>query len=97
MATSSVWLVTGASRGLGFEISKAALQAGHKVIAGRRSATVTSEIAEIEKLGGHWIDLDVSAADLDVRVERAKAVYGRIDVLVNNAGYGTGGMAEDVR
>jgi NAD(P)-dependent dehydrogenase (short-subunit alcohol dehydrogenase family) len=97
MAASNVWLVTGASRGLGFEISKAALQAGHKVIAGRRSAIVTSEITEIEKLGGIWIDLDVTAVDLEVRVEKAKAVFGRIDVLVNNAGYGTGGMAEDVR
>jgi NAD(P)-dependent dehydrogenase (short-subunit alcohol dehydrogenase family) len=86
MADKKVWLITGAGRGLGLDIAKAALAAGHAVVAtGRDPAKVTAAI-------GHHDDL--LAIKLDVtRLEDAQAAvtatvtkFDRIDVLVNNAG-----------
>ncbi|KAI0834888.1 putative short chain oxidoreductase/dehydrogenase [Hypoxylon sp. FL0890] len=95
MAETQVWLVTGASRGLGLEIAKAALKAGHKVIACyRNKAKIANTIAEIEALGGTWLQLDVAGQDVESQVQSAIAQHGRIDVLVNNAGYGMLGSIE---
>lgn len=97
MAASSVWLITGASRGLGFEIAKAALQAGHTVVAGRRnSGQDDPRAAELQSLGGHWINLEMAGEQVEARIVEVAAKYGKIDVLVNNAGYGVGGVAEDI-
>ncbi|VUC38137.1 unnamed protein product [Clonostachys rosea] len=97
MASPNVWLITGASRGLGFEIAKAALQAGHTVVAGRRnSGQDDPRAAELESLGGHWINLEMTGEHVEERVAEVAAKYGKIDVLVNNAGYGLGGVAEDI-
>lgn len=90
MTKQKVWFITGASRGFGFEITKAALSAGDKVIATVRS---TKEMESIKKLG---TEENVYTTLLDVTDEnRAKEAaaeaiekFGRIDVLVNNAGYG---------
>ncbi|OTA61861.1 putative short chain oxidoreductase/dehydrogenase [Hypoxylon sp. EC38] len=96
MAETQVWLVTGASRGLGLEITKAALKAGHKVIACYRSkAKIANTIAEIEALGGTWLQLDVVGKDVESQVQFAIAQHGRVDVLVNNAGYGMHGSIEE--
>lgn len=99
-AKQQVWLITGCSQGLGYELSKAVLAAGHKVVASSRQPTRTPEVvAEIEKLGGSWVKLDVASGEveLEVQVEKALAVYGRVDVLVNNAGVGMAGAVEDFR
>ncbi|KAI0145742.1 putative short chain oxidoreductase/dehydrogenase [Hypoxylon sp. NC0597] len=96
MAETQVWLVTGASRGLGLEITKTALKAGHKVIACYRSKTkIANTFAEIEALGGIWLQLDVAGKDVESQVQSAIAQHGRIDVLVNNAGYGMHGSIEE--
>ncbi|KAI2631041.1 putative short chain oxidoreductase/dehydrogenase [Hypoxylon sp. NC1633] len=96
MAESQVWLITGASRGLGLDIAKAALKAGHTVIACyRNKAKLGSTYAEIEALGGIWLRLDVVAQDVESQILSAVAQHGRIDVLVNNAGYGMLGSIEE--
>ncbi|CAG9939898.1 unnamed protein product [Clonostachys rosea f. rosea IK726] len=96
MSAPSVWLITGASRGLGFEIAKAALKAGHVVVAGRRGYKPTTQITELESLGAKWINLDMKLSNIESIIAGVEKEYGHIDVLVNNAGYGVGGTVEDL-
>lgn len=98
MAHQSVWLVTGASSGLGSAIAIAALQAGHKVLAGARNpAKAALNVPEIEALGGQWLKLDITAKDAQQTVTQAIKKVGRIDCVVNNAGYILIGALEDLR
>ena len=88
--SSLVWLITGASPGgLGHYLAKAALAAGHKVIATSRKPEKTPEaVAEIEKENNAvWVQLDVTDVNLEQRIEECVQKFGKIDVLVNNAGY----------
>jgi NAD(P)-dependent dehydrogenase (short-subunit alcohol dehydrogenase family) len=95
--SGKTWFITGAARGIGAEIAKAALAAGHNVAATGRS---------IERLqaafGGSGdalqvLELDVGdEAQSQRAVEAATARFGRIDVLVNNAGYGQLGLFEEI-
>jgi NAD(P)-dependent dehydrogenase (short-subunit alcohol dehydrogenase family) len=97
MTDKKVWLVTGAGRGMGVDIAKAALAAGDAVVAtGRRPE-------EVEKaLGGPQdnllvTQLDVtSLADAQAAVQAAVERFGRIDVLVNNAGNFFAGYFEEI-
>ena len=93
---SKTWFITGASRGFGREIARAALKAGDNVVAtGRQRAAVS------DKLGPDHarllaLDLDVAdAARSRTAVDAAVARFGTIDVLVNNAGYGHLGYFEE--
>ena len=96
--TSQVWLVTGASRGLGWETTLAAQQAGHTVIGSSRNPSKdTDKITQFEAQGGSWAALDVSSPDLEKQLDVALEKHGRIDVLINNAGYATCGTLEDTR
>lgn len=98
VASQQVWLITGCSQGLGYELSKAVLAAGHKVVASSRNPAKTPEVvSEIEGSGGAWVQLDVTSDKIEEQVGVALAVYGRIDVLVNNAGVGMSGAVEDFR
>src|SRR5271170_3115267 len=89
IAMAKVWLITGSGNGLGRDIAKAALAAGDCVVAGARR---TEEMAPLVAQYGEW----VKPGKLEVREEAATkgavqlAVdgFGRLDVLVNNAGYG---------
>jgi len=86
MSEPKVWLITGAGRGLGVDIAKAVLAAGHLLVAtGRDAAKVTAAIGDHDSLLA--IRLDVTRPE-DARtvVEAAVAKFGRIDVVVNNAG-----------
>lgn len=94
-----VWLITGASQGLGLSLALAALRAGHKVLAtARQPDKARSQHPEVEDKGGIWIELDVSQPDTQARVDAAIREHGRgrIDVVVNNAGYNLVGTVEDM-
>ena len=96
MATEKIWLVTGAARGLGVEIVKAALAAGHAVIATGRDPDQV-----IAAVGPHD-DLLVARLDVTKREDAEAAVrtgldrFGRIDVLVNNGGTFFAGFFEEL-
>ncbi|GAA1724959.1 Short-chain dehydrogenase [Dietzia kunjamensis subsp. schimae] len=96
MSNNNVWLVTGASRGLGIDIVQSALAAGHSVVAtGRSAAKVAAAVGEHENLLAVELDVtDPAAAESAVKagVER----FGRIDVLVNNAGNFYAGYFENI-
>ncbi|RDW95253.1 hypothetical protein BP5796_01016 [Coleophoma crateriformis] len=95
---SPVWLITGASSGLGAYLALYALKAGHRVLATARNVSkAEAAFPEITKLGGQWLQLDVSAADVEAKVKKAATIYGRLDVVVNNAGYSLLGACEDIR
>jgi NAD(P)-dependent dehydrogenase (short-subunit alcohol dehydrogenase family) len=89
-----IWMITGASRGLGAEIVKAVLAAGDKVVATAR------KISALDYLGKDPNAISV-ALDVTDEEQAKKAVdagvkqFGRIDVLVNNAGYGLLGAVEE--
>src|SRR5215208_3144232 len=86
MNDKKVWLVTGAGRGLGVDIAKAALAAGHAVVAtGRNPEKLSGAIGEHVDL--LVVKLDVTdPTDAEAAMAAAVDRFGRIDVLVNNAG-----------
>ncbi|WP_043768488.1 SDR family NAD(P)-dependent oxidoreductase [Algiphilus aromaticivorans] len=91
---TKVWLVTGASRGLGREIARAALDAGETVVATARSLdAVLDAFEKHDRL--HALALDITDADAanSVAAETIER-FGAIDVLVNNAGYAELGFFE---
>ena len=90
------WFITGASRGLGAEIAKAAMRAGDLVVAaGRHRAAVSDSLGpDSSKLLS--VELDVNnEAQAQAAVDAAVARFGTVDVLVNNAGYGHLGLFEE--
>lgn len=96
MKDKKVWLITGAGRGLGVDIAKTALAAGYAVVAtGRNVAKV------VDVLGSHQnllaIELDVTRPEnAQAAIESAVAKFGRLDVLVNNAGNFFAGFFEEL-
>ena len=96
MRQNKVWFITGAGRGMGIDIAHAALEAGHSVVAtGRHATKVLDAIGEHESLLTVALDItDPGAADTAAAaaVER----FGRIDVLVNNAGNFYAGYFENI-
>ncbi|KAK5011283.1 hypothetical protein LTR28_004194 [Elasticomyces elasticus] len=97
MVTPKVWLVTGASSGLGLAITLAALQAGQSVIACARNVEKAAKnCPEVEAKGGRWLQLDVTSSDATKTVKQAIEDEGRIDVVVNNAGHCRAGSLEDL-
>jgi len=88
-----VVFITGASSGIGKETAKLLLSKGFTVYAAARRLEMMNDI---KGLGGHIIKMDVSQDDSMVKgVNKIIAKEGRIDVLINNAGYGSFGSLED--
>lgn len=90
-----VWFVTGASRGIGALIAEAALNDGNAVVAaGRHVQAIVERLGESERLLP--VALDVTREDqARAAVQAALDKFGRIDVLVNNAGFGLVGAVEE--
>jgi NAD(P)-dependent dehydrogenase (short-subunit alcohol dehydrogenase family) len=96
MAEKQVWLVTGAGRGLGVDIAKAALAAGHAVVATARNAeSVAEALGERDNLLPVALDVTDTAA-AHAAVQAAVQRFGRLDVLVNNAGSFKAGFFEEM-
>ncbi|MFJ1569690.1 oxidoreductase [Streptomyces erythrochromogenes] len=92
----SVWFVTGASRGLGAEITREALERGHRVIATARDASAVLKAYPEKPAGLLAVNADVTEPEqLAAAVQVGLAEFGRIDVVVNNAGYGLVGAIEE--
>jgi NAD(P)-dependent dehydrogenase (short-subunit alcohol dehydrogenase family) len=96
MDNNKVWLITGAGRGMGVDITKAALAADHKVVAtGRNTDSVVKAIGKTENL--LVVKLDVTKpADAEAAVNAAVEKFGRIDILVNNAANFYAGFFEEL-
>ncbi|KAE8441793.1 hypothetical protein EG329_004306 [Mollisiaceae sp. DMI_Dod_QoI] len=93
-----VWFITGCSTGLGAALATHVLKAGHTVIATARNPSKAESYSSISKLGGHWVALDVTAQNAGETMFEAvkKHGNGKLDVLVNNAGYSILGAVEDI-
>src|SRR5437899_7139087 len=93
---SKVWFITGAGRGMGVDIAKTALAAGNAVVAtGRDTNAVAKAIGAADDLLILKLDV-ISPADAEAAVQAALDRFGRIDVLVNNAGNFYAGFFEEI-
>jgi NAD(P)-dependent dehydrogenase (short-subunit alcohol dehydrogenase family) len=97
MNTSKVWYVTGASQGLGLTLVKKLLDHGYRVAASSRDAhTLSQAVGLIDKERFLPLAVDLNNVDcIDESIQQTLASFGRIDVVVNNAGYGMAGTIED--
>ena len=96
MRDKKVWLITGAGRGMGVDIARAALAAGDAVVAtARKAGSVTAALGEHDDLLA--VKLDVTdPADAEAAVKATIERFGRLDVLVNNAGNFNAGFFEEI-
>lgn len=91
-----VWFITGASRGIGLDIAKAALSAGDRVVAtGRDAGAVKTALPDTDDAIALQLDV-TDPKQATTAVAEAVEQFGRIDVLVNNAGYGQLGVFEEI-
>jgi NAD(P)-dependent dehydrogenase (short-subunit alcohol dehydrogenase family) len=96
MSENKVWFITGAGRGMGVDIAKAALAAGNAVVAtGRNTDTLTKALGDADDLLIGKLDV-TSTDDAQAAVAAAVDRFGRIDVLVNNAANFYGGYFEEL-
>lgn len=93
---SKVWFVTGSSRGLGRSITEAALKKGDRVVATARNPQKLGDL--VKQYGDQIYPMALDVTDeqaVFTTVEKAHQVFGRLDVVVNNAGYGNIASIED--
>lgn len=95
--TDKVWFITGASTGFGRLLAEEVLKAGGKVVATARRLDKVADLEAKYPQTAKALALDVTdASEVDSAVTQALAKFGRVDVLVNNAGYGVAGAIEEV-
>jgi NAD(P)-dependent dehydrogenase (short-subunit alcohol dehydrogenase family) len=95
--TNKVWFITGSSRGFGRVWAEAALKRGDKVAATARQLASINDLKEKYGANVLTLELDVTNADqVKATVEQAHAHFGRLDIVLNNAGYALVGMIEEV-
>ena len=96
MTDKKVWFITGAGRGMGVNIARAALAAGNAVVAtGRNTDAVTRAVGKADDLLVVKLDI-TSPEDAQAAVQAAVQRFGRIDVLVNNAANFYAGYFEEL-
>lgn len=94
---SKTWFITGASRGFGREWAEAALERGDNVAATARELTTLDDLVEKYSKALLPIQLDVTDRQADFEaVQKAAEYFGRLDIVINNAGYGHFGVIEDL-
>ncbi len=94
---SRVWLITGASRGLGRSLAEVALQGGDRVVLAVRDPNSVRDLVADAKGNAAAIQLDVAAASsIKAAIAEAEKPFGPIDILMNNAGYVVVGTVEEV-
>lgn len=90
------WLITGSSRGIGRALSKAVLQAGHRLVATARDPAQLADLVQLHGDSVRAVALDVTdPLAAQTAVQTAVDAFGGLDVLVNNAGYGNINSVED--
>lgn len=96
--TSRVWLVTGTSSGLGRHLVEQILASGERVVATTRKAGGLARLAATHSSEKFLVvELDISSNDqVKAAFQKIKAHFGRLDVVVNNAGYGLRGEVEAI-
>jgi NAD(P)-dependent dehydrogenase (short-subunit alcohol dehydrogenase family) len=94
--TSPVWFITGCSSGFGHELAKLVLARGWRAVVTARDKVRVADLARGSDDRALVLDLDITdAAQITAAVEAVEARFGRIDVLVNNAGYGYQASVEE--
>ncbi|WP_130735156.1 oxidoreductase [Flavobacterium sp. J27] len=97
MENRKVWFITGASKGLGLALAKEILEAGHIVAATSRNTASLSTVLNYNE--DSFLPLQVELGDeksVAIAIEQTHKKFGKIDVVVNNAGYGIGGTMEEL-
>jgi hypothetical protein len=97
MENKKVWFITGVSKGLGLTLVKQLLTAGHRVAATSRNTASLTEA--VSGQSDAFLPLSVelgSGENVAAAIQQAYQHFGRIDVAVNNAGYGIGGSMEEL-
>ena len=95
--TSRVWFITGASTGFGRKLAEAVLAKGDRVVATARKEETVADLERQNPSHAKAVRLDVTDLNqVKATVQAATDAFGRIDVLVNNAGYGLIGAVEEV-
>src|ERR1700733_11601090 len=92
-----IWFITGASRGFGRSFTRAALAAGDRVAATARDTSSLDDL--VAEHGDEILPIGLDVTDHDAAfaaVRQAHAHLGRLDVVVNNAGFGLSGAIEEV-
>jgi NAD(P)-dependent dehydrogenase (short-subunit alcohol dehydrogenase family) len=97
LKNEKVWLITGTSKGLGLQLTKLLLSLGHKVVATSRDIVPLKEQIGINSENFYPVALDITSdQDVKEKIESAISHFGRIDVVVNNAGYSLVGSMEEM-
>lgn len=96
MSETKVWFITGASSGFGRALAEAVLERGERVVATARKPETLRDLIERYPSAARAVRLDVTnLTDVKNAISEAVTEFGRIDVLVNNAGYGLVGAIEE--
>ena len=96
MSEKKVWFITGCSTGFGRELSKYLLEDDYKVVVTARNVEQIQDLIEINKANALALTLDVNEKkQVEAAVKKAEEHFGKIDVLVNNAGFGYFGAIEE--
>jgi NAD(P)-dependent dehydrogenase (short-subunit alcohol dehydrogenase family) len=96
MSKNKVWFITGTSAGIGRELAETALEKGYKVVATARKPEVLQDLAEKYPEAVLTLKLDVTKKnDIAEAIGKTIEKFGKIDVVVNNAGYGLLGAVEE--